>query len=234
HYGDLPANLVIHNGVDRSVFTPAPRASVEFLASVLRRSALSLASDGSTAPLPAADAERSVHRFLADPRPLLLWVGKLTYMKGWPEFQRLVAELAQDVRFLVVLGRSPVFYPADLAPDANVLVVRDIPQADLPTVYRGADWLLSTSQAEGYGLAIAEAVCCGVPALVPADLEVVWEFLRPGADAVGFRSGADIRAVLGRPRPLPSAAHIGDWHVCADRTIGVFEGLAGVSVRADR
>lgn len=232
HYGVLPEETVIHNGVDRTIMKPGPTYPPEQLAAVLRGSALSLAGDGSTAPLP--DAESRVAEFLADPRPLLVWIGKVTFMKGWPEFQRLVAELAGDARFLVLLGYSPVFYPTELAPEANVLVVRDVPQDDLPAVYRAADWLLTTSRIESYGLAIAEAVCCGVPALVPAELDVAWEFLTPGTDAVGFRDGSDVRAILRRERPRPTAAGIGDWRACADRTIDVFEELAGVGRREER
>jgi D-inositol-3-phosphate glycosyltransferase len=234
HYGSLPDQVVIRNGVDRSVMRPGPRYPADRLAAVLRRSALSLAADGSTAPLPDTEAAYRVARLLADPRPLLLWVGKVTFMKGWPEFQRLVAELAGAARFLVVLGHAPAFYRADLAPDANLLVVQDIPQEDLPAVYRAADWLLSTSRAEGYGLAIAEAVCCGVPALVPARLGVVWEFLTPGVDAVGYADAADIRALLRKPPPRPTALGIDDWSVCAGRTIDVFEALAGAGSRGGR
>jgi len=80
---------------------------------------------------------------------------------------------------------------------------RDLADADLPGFYRAADWLLSTSRWEGFGLAIAEAMACGTPSLLPADLGTAPELLS-GGGGLAYRDDDHLIDLVSTHRPGPA------------------------------
>jgi D-inositol-3-phosphate glycosyltransferase len=222
--------VVIANGVDRDRFTdtghriPASGWAVELdqAGTVLTRQ-----------PLPALiGADTAWTEYFNDDRDgliRLVWVGKLTQMKGFDRLQSLAAAFDESVRLLIVLGHGIVQYPVDLP--RNVLVCQDFDTDDLSAVYRRADYLLSTSRWEGYGLAIAEALACGTPALIPADLAAGAELVSHTRTGYRWRNEDDLLELLGR-RPtlqgaLPSTFR---WEHNAAATIRAYQDLLSPAV----
>lgn len=223
HYGDIPVPEVVHNGVDRSLFRPGPSLEI---APLLAPYVVDLLPDGSARPVGASEAEVRAMKFAGRDLPLLVWVGKATYMKGWPMFREITNKFAGRIRVLLILGHAPAFYPVDLPPSPTVLTVQDVPLRNMATLYSNADWYLCTSNAEGYGLAMAEAVSCGTPVLAPSALDVVWEFLEEGVDAVRYDSLNDLEHALSLPPPDPQGSRLQNWDDCADRSADVYAALS--------
>ncbi|MFI6603801.1 glycosyltransferase family 4 protein [Nonomuraea sp. NPDC050536] len=228
---------VLANGVDRLRFRPGPRTSPISSGRRLR-----LDQDGSTlggSPLaddcPDTDA---LWQRVTGPRwetPRLLWVGKLTTMKGADRLQQLLPALAGKAAVTVVLGHGWVEYPLTLAGHPHVQVVQDVDDDDLPAVYRSSDYLLSTSRWEGFGLAIAEALACGVPALLPAELGTAAELIVDGITGATWRDPADLAALLERRPPLHGALPDGyDWDRNAADTLAMYEQLLAARLSAGR
>ena len=107
------------------------------------------------------------------PHPRVVFVGRLRHYKGLPVLAAALARLPDA--HLVVVGDGPERAPftaalraAGCADRAHLL--GDIGDDRLRRVYQTADAavLTSTSRAEAFGLAIAEAQACGVPAVTTA------------------------------------------------------------------
>lgn len=131
--------VVIPNGVDRARFIPAGhtrpasgwQVQLDWTGTVTGRRPLVdvLTGDPAWASYfkPGSDVAR------------LVWVGKFTQMKGFDRLGRIAAQLAGRARLLVVLGHGQVHYRIDLPGD--VCVCQDLDAADVPAVYRAADYL---------------------------------------------------------------------------------------------
>ncbi|MFI5492361.1 glycosyltransferase family 4 protein [Actinoplanes sp. NPDC051859] len=215
---------VIANGVDRTRFTPHGHTrpgsgwQVQLGRSgtvTARRPLTEALDDPQWARFFAAGAERL---------PLLVWVGKFTEMKGFDRLSRIAARLAGQARLMIVLGHGQVHYPVDLPDD--VLVCQDLDPSDVPAVYRAADYLLSTSRWEGYGLAIAEALACGTPALLPADLGVAAELLTPGVTGQVWADEAALLDLLDTRPPLTGGLPARyTWQANARATLAIYQAL---------
>ncbi|MBC7299450.1 glycosyltransferase family 4 protein [Nocardia salmonicida] len=214
---------VIANGVDRKRFRAGPICPPTSgeritLGSEGRITTSRRLDDELTAPPPWTDPPGRRHR--------LVWVGKTTPMKGWDHLERLARELADCAHITVLLGHAPALTPITLTgTETNVTILRDLSDADLPSFYRAADYLLSTSRWEGFGLAIAEALACGTPVLLPADLGTAPELLAAGGGYT-YRTGQDIRARLNQlAQPsgvLPAAL---EWGRSASQTLATYQTL---------
>lgn len=207
---DIPEPLVIPNGVDRDRFRPGPSSPPT---SGYRVTLDAHGTVNSRAPL----AELTITGQLPKPwtapdhRPRLIWVGKVTPMKGWDRLEHLVTHLTNRVHLTILLGHSRAFCPLKLTGGEDVTIVQDLDHPDLPGFLRAADWLLSTSRWEGFGLAIAEALACGTPALLPADLGTAPELLAAGGGIV-YEDAGHLAAILDRPdRPTGRLAGRFDW-----------------------
>jgi hypothetical protein len=188
---------VIANGVDRDRFTPhghrVPssgwQVDLDLGGEVIGRRRLP--------DLVATDPAWSSYFHGAGGTPRLVWVGKFTQMKGFDRLQQLAHRLAGRARLLIVLGHGQVHYPVDLPPE--VLICQDLTAEDVPAVYRAADYLLSTSRWEGYGLAIAEALACGTPVLLPAELAVAGELITDQSTGACYTSVGHLLYLLASP-----------------------------------
>lgn len=88
--------------------------------------------------------------------------------------------------------------------------------------YRAADWLLSTSRWEGFGLAIAESLACGTPVLLPADLGTAPELLADGG-GLTYADADELAAILARrDRPTGHLPARFDWDRNAAATVEVY------------
>ncbi len=220
----IPAPTVIHNGIDRKRFRPGPASTptTGYL--------VTLDDDGHPAghrELPELLARgQAIPPWSPDPqgRIRLLWIGKITPMKGWDILERAVHRLRHVAVITVLLGHSRPFSPITLGP-ASLTMVQDLDDDDLPGMYRSADWLLSTSRWEGFGLAIAEAMACGTPALLPASLGTAPELLAAGGGYT-YRDLDHLREIVAKgSRQTGQIPSQFDWSANADATLARYRDL---------
>lgn len=221
-YG-IPRPAVTANGADRDRFRPGP------VTEPAGGHRITLAPDATAAtsePLPSGSA---LPPPWADPgggRKRLAWVGKATPMKGWDRLEEIIRDLAGSAHVTVLLGHAPALSRITLdGTEDNVTILQDLPELDMPGFYRAADWLLSTSRWEGFGLAVAEALACGTPALLPASLGTAPELLAAGGGRT-YRDSRDLRAILaGGPAPAGTLPAALDWDATAAATMGTYQAL---------
>ncbi|WP_194835951.1 glycosyltransferase family 4 protein [Nocardia sp. XZ_19_369] len=221
---DIPAPTVVHNGIDHTRFHPGPAHSPASGVQV------SLNDNGElTDPKPISallESGRSVPPFTPDPhgRIRLVWVGKITPMKGWDLLEQIAFRLHGIATITAVLGHSAAFCPVTYNA-SHLTVLHDLDDSDMPALFRSADWLLSTSRWEGFGLAIAEAIACGTPAFLPETLGVAPELLATGGGRT-YRDADDLARLVTAQSP-PSAVlprHF-DWDLNADTTLDNYRQL---------
>lgn len=220
-YG-IPRPTVVANGVDRDRFCPGP------VTAPVRGEKITIAADataatsrsltGTTLPPPWGDS--------GEGRCRLVWVGKTTPMKGWDRLEHLTAELADLADITVLLGHAPPLSPIMLSgAEDSVTILRDLHEHDLPGFYRAADFLLSTSRWEGFGLAIAEALACGTPVLLPAELGTAPELLAAGGGRI-YRGTEDLRTILSAGTAPAAVLPAGfDWDRAAATTLAIYRTL---------
>jgi glycosyltransferase involved in cell wall biosynthesis len=152
-------------------------------------------------------------------------------MKGWDVLEEIVRGLRRIASVTVLLGHSQALCPVTINSSRDITILQDLDDADMPSFYRAADWLLSTSRWEGFGLAIAEALACGTPVLVPESLGTGPELL----DTVGGHTYQDpehLAALLTRgSRPAAPLRRPFDWSTNADTTIAIYRELTQVGQR---
>jgi len=164
---------------------------------------------------PASETERAETRESLkwnNDRKVILFVGSPsdprkgfeTLLEAW----KLLDEHVRQDLLLVVLGScrpeaSQQIAEAGLGQSIQLLGLRP----DLPKILRASDALVSPTRYEAYGLAVHEAVCCGIPSFVSADAgvaeqypESLTEFLLPD-----FR---DAKSLADRLR---------QWHAAPDQ-----------------
>ena len=90
----------------------------------------------------------------------VLFAGNLTLRKGANLLPEIAARLAPGIEIVHTRGLRGGFSLPQLA---NLKDLGIIPFADMPTLYQNADILLFPTVREGFGLAVAEAMSCGLP-----------------------------------------------------------------------
>lgn len=228
---DIPQPRVVANGVERDHFHPGPVTPptggwwITLAADATAATSRPLA--GTDRPLPPPWGEPD------DGRRRLVWVGKTTPMKGWDRLEQIAGQLADLAHITVLLGHAPALSPITLSSvEDTVTILRDLPAEDLPGFYRAADFLLSTSRWEGFGLAIAEALACGTPVLLPADLGTAPELLATGGGHT-YRTANDLRAILIRcTAPAATLPARFDWDAAATATLAIYRTLREETVVA--
>lgn len=99
-------------------------------------------------------------------RPLLLFVGRFVAKKRLP-LVRAMAAARPDWQWCVI-GQGPERPEAWGLP--NVRVLPPMPQPALAAWYRSADLLVLPSHGEGFPLVVQEAMACGLPACITAEV----------------------------------------------------------------
>jgi glycosyltransferase involved in cell wall biosynthesis len=183
---------------------------------------------------PAADGERAELRarlgWPAD-RPVVLFIGALgDRRKGFDTLFGAWADLCRSADWDAVLavvgvgaalpGWRAAAGRAGLGDRVQFLGFR----TDVPDLLRAADALASPTRYEAYGLAVHEALCCGLPAFVSADAGVAERYppaladlLLPDPDdpadlaARLRRWRADPGSMRDRVRPLSDALRAYTW-----------------------
>jgi glycosyltransferase involved in cell wall biosynthesis len=163
---------------------------------------------------PAADAEAT--RLLAAEQPTVdvLHVGSTIDRKRIDLLLDAIAQTASHVPDVRLVRVGGPFTPAQesqvdrLGLASRILVLPFLERTTLQSVYRRATLLLATSDREGFGLPVAEALAAGLP-VIARDIPV---FREVAGDAATFVDSTDptgwavaIRGLLDEARTNPAA-----------------------------
>jgi glycosyltransferase involved in cell wall biosynthesis len=121
---------------------------------------------------PRVDPTEPVDRALS--RPVVLFVGRVTYQKGpryFVDLARRVAAFLPRARFVIAgdgdAFRETVDYAADIGVADRILFTGGLSQADVQRVYQLADVCVMPSVHEPYGLVALESIRNGTPCIIP-------------------------------------------------------------------
>jgi glycosyltransferase-like protein len=212
---------IVGNGVDGARFAPAPDGREEAL-----RMRLGLGEGPVFLSIGGIEERKNTLRLL----------------EAFDEVRRV-----QPVARLVVAGGASVLdhgayqrrFAAALAgmavPPGAVVVTGPLSHGDMPALYRLASALVFPSVKEGFGLAVIEAMACGVPVVLSkmapftehlgAD-DVVWcDPFRAAsiAEAMLIASAEPMRARLARRGPIVAERH--DWGATARAHLPIYQKL---------
>ncbi|HEX5281402.1 MAG TPA: glycosyltransferase family 4 protein [Micropepsaceae bacterium] len=116
----------------------------------------------------------------------ILWAGNFSILKGAHYFiraiQNIVGALDIEIR---IFGKGSLPVSAIKSP---IDVRATIPKAELLQQYRWADVLVHPTLADGYGMAVAEAMSQGLPAIT-TDRAGISELIRPGETGLVVTAG---------------------------------------------
>jgi glycosyltransferase involved in cell wall biosynthesis len=122
-------------------------------------------------------------------RRVIAFTGRLVPHKGVDDLVRALARLPEDVALLVI-GNGPGLGEVNslarrLKVEHRIRLCPWVSDADLPRYLRAADLFVfpSTNRLEGFGLAVAEALASGLPAVI-ADIPGVREVIEPGREGI--------------------------------------------------
>ncbi len=171
---------------------------------------------GLFAPVPGATLDL--------PRPVFLYVGRVSYEKNLEAFLGLDLPGSR-----VVYGVGPL--EASLRRRYPQVHWRGVvPREALPAIYSAADVFVLPSRSETFGLVMLEAMACGTPVAaypVAGPLDVV-------GDSAGGVLHEDLRSACLQALQLPRAparerALQFDWEAVCDQFIGLLVPMVGVS-----
>ncbi|MFL6661908.1 MAG: glycosyltransferase family 4 protein [Rhizobacter sp.] len=149
------------------------------------------------------------------PRPVFLYVGRVSYEKNLEAFLGLDLPGSK-----VVYGVGPLLERLRREhPEVHWRGV--VPRAELVRVYSAADVFAFPSRSETFGLVMLEAMACGTPVAaypVPGPLDVL-------GDSDGGVLHADLRVAALRALDVPreraiARAHAFDWNAVCEQFIG--------------
>lgn len=149
------------------------------------------------------------------PRPVFLYVGRVSYEKNLQAFLDLDLPGSK-----VVYGTGPLVERLQAAhPEVHWRGI--VPREQLPRIYSAADAFVFPSRSETFGLVMLEALACGTPVAafpVPGPLDVV-------GDSPGGVLDDDLRAAALRALDVPAEAALArarefDWDAVCEQFLG--------------
>lgn len=129
---------------------------------------------------------------------LILSNGRLTQQKGQAYLIRAVAELIKegnDVRLLII-GKGPMYnwlykYASRLKIADRFEIISGIPEEEIPYYYNASDLFVLPSLYEPAGMALIEAMACGVPSIATR----VGGMPEMGQDTVSYSKPRDYASI---------------------------------------
>ena len=142
-------------------------------------------------------------------QPVLAFVGRFVPKKRLHLLKEMAEQAPQHWQWLIV-GQGPEDPRAWGLP--NVRVREAMPHADLAEHYRAADLLVLPSHGEGFPLVVQEAMACGLPAAITAEVAAggglppeLWVRLPDHPAAFAHAGVAALRAALELPPSIAEA-----------------------------
>jgi glycosyltransferase involved in cell wall biosynthesis len=164
-----------------------------------------------TAPPPPSNHDEAADK----KEQIMLFLGRIHQVKACDLLIRAFAEmLKKGHRYrLVIAGPDESGLGMQLREEANSLGIGDkitwtgmVTGADKWTLMRAADVLVLPSHHENFGIVVAEALACGVPALLSNKVGVWREVMADGAGLADDDTQAGITRLLMRWAEMPDAA----------------------------
>jgi glycosyltransferase involved in cell wall biosynthesis len=163
--------------------------------------------------------------FQVEPRPVLLYTGRLVPGKGVDLLLRAAARIqAEDRRFsILIVGDGPERQSLEATAEAlkmeNVHFRASCAPADMAAVYRSGDVLVFPTLDDVWGLVVNEALWSGIPALVSTYAGCSRELVPPEStfdplDPVDF--DAKLRDAVREKLPPPDLARLRSINEVAD------------------
>lgn len=118
-----------------------------------------------------------VSSLVQDGKLNIFWCGKTTAMKGFDYLEQIVLGAPTAFSFIVNLGNSPREIRWSPKAADKVVFVNELERSDQLAIWKQCDVFLSTSRAEGFGLALLEGLLLGLPAVGNTNCAVYHEFL---------------------------------------------------------
>jgi L-malate glycosyltransferase len=154
----------------------AVTAVSRFTASLVRRDL------GFTGPLPViydgVDTDRFFPSRRSSPRDgiRVLFSGNLTLRKGAQWLLPIARKLDKNIRIYYTTGlRTHHLLPSD----SRLVPIGNVPHSEMPQRYQQMDLLIMPTVREGFGMAVAEAMACGLP-VVASDCSSIPELVDDG------------------------------------------------------
>ena len=209
---------IVGNGVDGGRFAPTPDGREEGL-----RSRLGLGEGPVFLSIGGIEERKNTLRLLEafDEVRRMLPAAQLIVAGG----ASVLDHGAYQRRFAAALARMAV-------PPGAVVTTGPLPDDDMPALYRLASALVFPSVKEGFGLAVIEAMACGVPVVLSkiapftehiGDDDVIWcDPMRAAsiADAMLIAIAEPSRARLARQGRLVALRH--DWDATARAHLPIY------------
>jgi glycosyltransferase involved in cell wall biosynthesis len=129
---------------------------------------------------------------------LVLAVAKLNPRETPWDLVRALPSLPPDV-WLVVAGDGPQRAQLAALGGARARFLGYVPYAELPRLYAAADLFVHAAAEERWGVSVAEALACGLPAVVSSRVGAGYDLLAPGANGEVYPVG-DAAALAGAIR----------------------------------
>lgn len=172
-----------------------------------------------------------------------LFVGSTIHRKGidllLEAFADVQLRLRAGTRLMVVGPRGDCHALLERSRARNVVVRPAVAQSELREIYRGADCFVLPSRHDSFGMAVLEAMACGLPAIV-SEMVGAREAIEQGksgwvvpladAHALAERMAwcAENRTALAEMRPaVRAAAERYDWSRYGERLTAVMAGILG-------
>lgn len=112
-----------------------------------------------------------------DPNKInVFWCGKTTLMKGFDLLKELINKSSNDINWILNIGNSIDEVSLSGLKKEDVIILSNLERIDQVNIWKNCDVFLSTSRVEGFGLALAEALALGLPAVVNNSCQVYKEF----------------------------------------------------------
>jgi glycosyltransferase involved in cell wall biosynthesis len=174
-----------------------------------------------------------------------LFVGSTIHRKGidllLDAFAGVQRRLRARARLMVVGPRGDCHALLERSSARDVVIRPAVAQSELREIYRGADCFVLPSRHDSFGMAVLEAMACGLPAIVSEMVgarEAIEEgksgWVVPLADAQALAERmtwcAENRAALAEMGPaVRAAAERYDWSRYGGRLTAVMAGILGVA-----
>ncbi|HVR07558.1 MAG TPA: glycosyltransferase [Thermoanaerobaculia bacterium] len=142
----------------------------------------------------AAAARTALRQKLGVPAAarVVLAVAKLNPREGPKDLVGAAGLLGADV-WLLVAGSGPDRDALELAARAaapeRVRFLGYVPYPELPSLYAAADLFVHAAHREHWGVSVAEALACGLPAIVSTGVGAGRDLIEPGQNGFVYRAG---------------------------------------------
>jgi D-inositol-3-phosphate glycosyltransferase len=124
-----------------------------------------------------ANNQNKIPKCIVSDKINVFWCGKPTRMKGFDLLKKIINRSPDNINWILNLGDSVSEISTRGLNSKNLTIVNKLARSDQISIWKNCDVFLSTSRIEGFGLALAEALALGLPAIVNKDCRVYREFM---------------------------------------------------------